>query len=628
MERRLPDRKVKVEMSMAVKSCSNENSKDKVRMFFKISIAIASLGCAVAVGAPCGRAVDLNGSWAFRFEEGKSIEEVGDPAFEATDTMTVPGCWDTMPQWFLKRGTGLYRRTFTLDAPVENAWLVVDGMGLRGDFRIDSKPIGVHPYPYARLEMETGPLSAGEHTLFAALDNRFDWTTMKLARPYYDFYFFGGFYHGISLSFDNRKLFVRTRDYRKGIVEIEAVNFKERDFDAPLVFDGKNEVKAKFKDGRATVSVPDFKLWSPKSPNLHTVTLGGRMSSCAVADVDVRPPVVARFGIRMVEARERKIWLNGEPIFLKGVNRHESNAQLGVATSEAEMLRDIQLLKSIGGNFIRGAHYQQSQRFLDLCDENGILVWEESLGWGNGQSYTMQYDKIDELSDEGFRTAQIHETREMVRASFNHPSVVMFGFLNECASGKPECKTLVDGLIAAIKAEDSGRLVTFACNATRSDVCHSNTDVVAFNTYPGTIPNQPGLPEELAEKVRSLDPPGDGSAGFDVIVKRFRERYPDKPIMVSECGCSAIYGLHDPAAGLMSEEFQDEFLKDVLETIWTNHDIVGFAIWQMKDNRTYHRNSSSLPAKQMAGFSVEGIFDAQGNPKKSAETIRRFFECK
>ncbi len=51
------------------------------------------------------------------------------------------------------------------------------------------------------------------------------------------------------------------------------------------------------------------------------------------------------------------------------------------------MLQDIQRLKSLGGNFIRGAHYQQCERFLDLCDENGVLVWEESLGWGNGQNY-------------------------------------------------------------------------------------------------------------------------------------------------------------------------------------------------------------------------------------------------
>ena len=569
--------------------------------------------------------LSLNGSWEFRFEEGKSLEEVANPAFEATDTMVVPACYDTFPKWFLKRGTGLYRRTFTLTQPVENAWLVVDGMGLRGNFRIDGKDLGVHPYPYARLELETGQLAAGDHTLYAALDNRFDWSTTKLARQYYDFYFYGGFYHGVKLVFDNRKLFVRTRDYKTGTVEIEALNFKDRDFEAALVFDGKNEVKAVFANGRATVKVPDFKLWSPDSPNLHTVTLGGSRSRATATDAQERVPLVsARFGIRTVEAKNRQILLNGKPIFLKGFNRHETHIEFGAATSDAQMLRDVQLIKDVGANFIRGAHYQQAQRFLDLCDEAGIMVWEESLGWGNGKSYTMHLDKVDELADPEFFAAQVHQTREMVRASFNHPSVILAGFLNECASNRKGCKELIDQLIAAIKAEDAGRLVTFACNGWYRDICHSNTDVVAFNTYPGTIPNQPGLPEELAEKVRNLDPKSDGSAGFNVIARHFRAQYPDKPIIVSECGVGALYGYHDPMACVGSEEFQDEYLTDVLQTIWDNKDIVGFAIWQFSDARSYHRNSNKHNGK-LFGISIAGVVDAQRHPKKAWETVRRYF---
>ena len=573
--------------------------------------------------------IDLNGSWSFRFEEGKAIEETAGPAFEATDTMTVPGCYDTMPKWFLRRGTGLYRRTFTLAKPVENAWLVVDGMGLRGNFRIDGRDLGVHPYPYARLELETGPLAAGDHTLYAALDNRFDWSTTKLARQYYDFYFYGGFYHGVRLALDNRKLFVRTRDYKTGTVEIEAVNFTNGDFDGTLVFDGKNEVKATFRNFRATVRVPNFKLWSPSSPNLHTVTLRPQHHNTSTSQhLNITTPqrlnISTRFGIRTVEARDRQILLNGKPIFLKGFNRHETHIEFGAATSDAQMLRDVQLIKDVGANFIRGAHYQQAQRFLDLCDEAGIMVWEESLGWGNGKSYTMHLDKVDELADPEFFAAQVHQTREMVRASFNHPSVILAGFLNECASNRKGCKELIDQLVAAIKAEDAGRLVTFACNGWYRDICHSNTDVVAFNTYPGTIPNQPGLPEELAEKVRNLDPKSDGSAGFNVIARHFRAQYPDKPIIVSECGVGALYGYHDPMACVGSEEFQDEYLTDVLQTIWDNKDIVGYAIWQFADTRSYHRNSNRHNGK-LFGISIAGVVDAQRHPKKAWETVRRYF---
>ena len=505
----------------------------------------ALLVMAACVYSAAGSGLSLNGSWQFRFDEGKSIEQVADPAFAATDVMAVPGCYDTMPKWRLRRGTGLYRKTFTLDRPVENAWLTVDGIGLRGDFRIDGRSLGVWPYPYARLELPTGPLAAGEHTVFMALDNRFDWSTLKLARMYYDFYFYGGIYRGVSLSFDNRRLFVRTRDFRTGTVEIEAVNFAAPDFAATLVFDGRHEVKATFRDARATVRVPDFRLWSPESPNLHTVAI--RQSNNPNNRTIEQCPS-ARFGIRTIEARDRHVWLNGKKVFLQGVNRHDQHIEFGVTVSEAQMVRDLQLIKGMGANFIRGAHYQQSQRFLDLCDENGVLVWEESLGWGNGQGYTCKTFPPNELKDPAFCDLQIRQTREMVRASFNHPSVIISGFLNECNSALPECKELVDRLIETIRAERSGHLVTFACNVCEKDICNEKTDIVAFNAYPGTIPMAPGAPSALAEKVRKH---------FNGTVESFRKRYPDKPIMISESGCGGVYGCHDPNASPTTEEFQD-----------------------------------------------------------------------
>jgi len=551
----------------------------------------------------CGE-MCLNGSWEFAFKEGKSIAEVADPAFKSTDIMSVPGCYDMMPNWLCKRGTGLYRRTFTLDKAVDNAWIVVDGMGLTGHFRIDGKDLGTHPYPYARLELETGPLAAGQHTVFAAIDNRFDWATQKLARPYYDFYCFGGFYHGVSLSFDNRKLFVRTRDYRNGAVEIEAVNFKERDFDANLTFDGKNAVSVSFRNSRATLNVPEFRLWSPESPNLHTVSLksGGRMVS-------------ARFGIRTVEVKNRRIHLNGKVIYLKGANRHESHPTFGASTPESLMIMDIQNLKSIGGNFFRGAHYQQSQRFLDYCDEVGVLVWEESLGWGNGSHSKMA---IGELSDPGFIAAQIHETREMVRTSFNHPSVIIFAYMNEFLSGSKDGKALSDRLIETIKAEDSGRLVTFACSHNKVDISNASTDIVAFNTYPGWIGTDAGTPDNLKRIVKE---------NVNEIVDRYRKLYPEKPIMVSEMGTCGVYGQRDPAAAQWTEEFEAEYDSVVIDTVFSNPEICGLAIWQFTDARSYHRGGSTIRTKPFAQ-NLAGLYDAYRRPKLVVEAVKAGFARK
>ena len=533
--------------------------------------------------ALCGmtaESLSLDGSWSFRFEEGKPLEEAAKGDFAATDSIPVPACYDMMPKWYMKRGTGLYRRAFTLAKPMKDAVLVVDGMGVRAKFEIDGKDLGLHPYPYARLEIPVGSLAAGEHTVFAAVDNILSWPRVKLARPYYDFYFYGGFYHGVKLVEREPKIFVRTLDYKTGKVEVE-------------IEGGKKEVR----------TIPDFKLWSPEEPNLTTIEVAGRK---------------VRFGIRQIEAKDRKIYLNGKELFLKGFNRHESDWLNGAATGEALMLQDIQRLKALGGNFIRGAHYQQCERFLDLCDENGVLVWEESLGWGNGQGYVNNNFPPSELKDAEFCEMQVKETRDMVRASFNHPSVVIYGFLNECASDKKECKALVDRLAETIRAENSGRLVTFACNVTYRDICCTNMDIVSFNTYPGTIPMVPGDKAALAKSVADT---------FNGIVARFRQRYPEKPIMVSESGCGGEFGRRGEYASPNTEEFQNEYLTDIFETLWENPDVVGFSIWQMNDGRTRERFGGKA-VSAMFGGSIAGVFDRLRRPKLSAETVRKYFNLK
>ena len=575
----------------------------------KRSKVLVSMLCgAFAVGATAAESLSLDGSWSFRFEEGKPLEEAAKGDFAATDSIPVPACYDMMPKWYMKRGTGLYRRVFTLAKPMKDADLVVDGMGVRAKFEMDGKDLGLHPYPYARLEIAVGPLAAGEHTVFAAVDNILAWPRVKLARPYYDFYFYGGFYHGVKLVEREPRVFVRTLDYRTGKVEVEVENGGNSA--VTLAFDGGQEVNVKLSNGRVTSTVPGFRLWSPESPALHSVSI----------NISTFQPfnLSTRFGIRQIEARDRKIYLNGKELFLKGFNRHESDWLNGAATGEALMLQDIQRLKALGGNFIRGAHYQQCERFLDLCDENGVLVWEESLGWGNGQGYVNNNFPPNELKDAEFCEMQVKETRDMVRASFNHPSVIIYGFLNECASQRPECKVLVDRLAETIRAENSGRLVTFACNVTDRDICCTNMDIVAFNAYPGVIPMQSGTEADLREKVRGR---------FNGIVEKFRQRYPDKPIMVSETGCGAEFGRRGEYASPNTEEFQDEYLTNVFETLWENPDVVGFSIWQLNDGRTRERFGGKA-VSAMFGGSIAGVFDRLRRPKLSAETVRKYFNLK
>ena len=533
---------------------------------------ILSAAALAAMTAGAMETVGLNGLWDFRFERGKSLEEVALPAFEANDKMTVPGCWNAYSHYFNQHGTGCYRRTFELAEAAVDAFLVVDGVGLRSRFWVDGREIGFSKLPWSRFEFRTGPLAAGRHELVAAVDSVVDNKKVKLFWDFYDFYPYGGFHHGVKLDVqvkpvELRRVVVRTRDYKTGRVELEAQFVGKdapQDFTASVAFDGGAPREVAFANRRATLNVPDFKLWSHDAPNLTRVAVAWNGTTAR-----------ARFGIRQVGTAKGRITLNGRPVYLKGVNRHESHYEFGVSTPVQLMYEDVRNLKDLGGNFIRGSHYAQCEAFLDLCDELGVLVWEESLGWGN---------KAKQLTDPEFCDLQEEETRLMARNSINHPCVIVSAFLNEPDSDTKACKALVDRLLAALRAEDTGHLVTFACHRNLKDICHANTDIIAYNTYPCwySWEMETGSSEEMRHNIRAC---------HEEIVAYFRNRYKDdRPIIVSETGVKADYGVRDPRGRAQyTEDHQAEYERIMLEEMFAMKDIAGVAIWQFTDCKTYTR---------------------------------------
>lgn len=549
------------------------------------------------------KTLDLNGFWDFSFWEGKTLEDIEDPAaLPLKEVMCVPGCFDALPHHYCQRGCAVYSRTFTLEQEWKSSFLRVDGMGLRSRFWLDGRPVGGCRLPYSAFELETGSLSAGPHRITAAVDNNFDPEKMKLFLPYYDFYAFGGFYHGVSLRLSDEtnpadRIQVRTLNYRSGKLNLKFL-FKKgpapETFETPLSINGEPEKVYTVRNGSLDLERPDLPLWSPESPAVHTLTakIGG-------------DTVTETFGIREVRAEGKKILLNGKAVYLKGFNRHESSPFGGAATTLQEMVTDLQHLKSLHANFIRGAHYPQSQEFLDLCDRMGFLVWEESLGWGNREEH---------MQDEGFIAQQVEQTRLMVRNSFNHPCVIIFGFLNENLSGTDAGVNLCCKLAETIRAEQSGRLVTFACNQSSEDRALAYMDIATYNTYPGWIDT--GSPVDPLEKI---------APNQEKILKRYREVYgEEKPILVSEMGCCAIYGQHDEAGAQWSEEFQAEYLAKVIDTVTQSPEITGLTIWQMNDAKSFHRTGAPVREKPLSQ-NLAGIYDQYRRPKKSVAIVMEKF---
>lgn len=549
--------------------------------------------------------LNLNGEWDFLFTENADWKTVYSPAFQSEDIIAVPSCFDALTKWSKKRGTAQYRKRFFLSHDVINAWLTVEGMGLRGRFFVDDKEMGECTLPYSTFQIPTGALRQGWHTLYVVMSNMLDESKSSLFHQYYDFYAYGGFYHGVSLQLQNDKagfykVQVRTRNYKTGEVELELLTHNSLSSDmvkGKVWFDEAVVPQIlKFQQGKVVVKVPHAQLWSPSSPHLHTVKveLDGVQQS-------------TRFGIREVKAEGAQILLNGEKLYLRGANRHETFPIMGATTTEAVMMQDLLHLRALGANFVRGAHYPQCSRFLDLCDEMGFLVWEETLGWNNTP---------EQLKDEQFMKQQREQMKIMVQESLNHPSVIITGFLNENKSKSEEAYLLISQLVKIAREAQTGHLISFACNDNKTDICHKLTDIVAFNTYPGWIGTQAGSPENLEKIVK---------ADVETIVSHYSECYPDKPVIVSEMGTCGVYGMHDADAPQWTEEFQAEYVEAVLKATMNNPRLSGVCIWQLNDSPSYYRDGGTIRSKPFA-MNLAGLYDEFRRPKMVTQIVKKYWK--
>jgi beta-glucuronidase len=309
------------------------------------------------------------------------------------------------------------------------------------------------------------------------------------------------------------------------------------------------------------------------------------------------------FGLRTIKAEKGRILLNDEPIQLRGYNRHEWHPSGGPATSLQQMVADLQHLLSLGCNFVRGAHYPQDQRFLDLCDQYGILVWEENLGWQQREGA---------LTDPLYHRHHREALEAMIRTSFNHPSVIMWGFLNEAESDKPYSDTLFVESAELVRKLDGSRLLSFASDRPATDRHFSLVDVISINAYPGWYNcidvDQPLnlVRPALRELFCSLDAKG----------------WSEKPVIISEIGAEAIYGHHDQTGDFFSEEYQAELLALAIREAVENPRCSGIALWQFCDTRSFGGGRSLARPRT---FNNKGTMDEYRRPKLAYGRVKELF---
>ena len=516
----------------------------------------------------------LNGIWDFSL-----IQDYGEtPVYSSVST--VPGCFDTRPGEFGERKIGCFRRPVTVSGG--KVMLTLAGCGLHTEVFWDGKSIGKSVLPYSREEFVFDSGNAGEHILEIKTDNFMIAEPGEQFKAFYDFYGFGGIYSDVSLTEfapeDIRHVEVIPLSCETGEVRIKVEAFETAPETLEISFDGKAPETRAFA-GEFTCFVPEFKLWSPETPNLHKVTINGKTVS---------------FGIRVLDWSTQEFKLNGKPLKLIGCNRHESHPEFGAATPENLILNDLLTIKKQGFNFIRGSHYPQREAMLEICDKIGLLVWEEALGWGN---------KAVDLADETFISREEEQCRKMVRKSINHPSVIIWGFLNECASNTEEARSAMSRLSAAVKAGDISRPVTFATNRPKTDISLDLVDILTINVYPGWY------------DACKTDGIGEVTPALQEYADLFKEI--QKPLIVSEIGAAAISGDH--SGRRWSEEYQARLLETVVNAMFDIPRFTGVAIWLFCDANTYIETEYFFGRPR--GFNNKGMLTEYRKPKVSWNRI-------
>lgn len=180
--------------------------------------------------------------------------------------------------------------------------------------------------------------------------------------------------------------------------------------------------------GKALVeaNVKSPKLWSAESPDLYTLSVTVLDSKAAEKEVNT-----LRFGFRSVEISGNQMLVNGQPIIIKGANRHEISPYGGYVMTREEMVRDVKIMKELNINTVRTSHYPNDPYWYELCDEYGLYVWDEA----NVESHGMGYGEATLAKNPLFKKPHFDRFCRMVKRDFNHPSVIIWSYGNEAGDG-------------------------------------------------------------------------------------------------------------------------------------------------------------------------------------------------
>ncbi|TCM89736.1 beta-glucuronidase [Paenibacillus sp. BK033] len=520
--------------------------------------------------------------------------------------MPVPGCWEMHPQFATYRGKAVYRRTIEISQK-GSIRLVFKGASHTADVFFDGIPAGHHYNAYTPFAVVIPDVEPGTHEVAVIVDNSFG-ESSALHVPN-DYYTYGGLIRPAAIEllqdlFIERIVFtpIRSAEGWQGAIRLYVRNIGQRARRARLRLSlaGRDIAagEAGVKPGETveisiTESFPGVTPWSAGDPKLYLLKarlyIEGRE-----APVD---DLIERVGFRTVTTENGRIQINGGDVVLKGFNRHEDHALAGAAIPYPLMVNDIELMLDMGANTVRTSHYPNDERFLDLCDERGLFVWEENHARGLS---------LEQMKHPLFAKQCEDCNREMVETHYNHPGIIIWAILNECASDTPEGREMYRTQLEQIRAMDSSRPLSFASHHRDRELCFDLADIVSFNLYPLWYEDEDPL--ELVKQARLW---ADQAGGLG------------KPMIMSEFGADGYYGYRDPSRVKGTEERQADIIERNLAAYTSVQFLSGMLIWQFCDCRVTEGTGWLLT--RAGTQNSKGIVDRYRRPKLAYSVVKKYF---
>lgn len=479
------------------------------------------------------------------------------------------------------RGRCWYVKKFTVPAlaPDEQLWLQFDGAAMTAEVFCNGKRLSHHEGGYSTFRAElTDALTEDENLLAVSVDNgKNDHVYPQKA----DFTFYGGLYRNVSLLTVPKAHFALGYYGAPGLrvtpkvsgqnaeVTVEAWTENTPDGE-PVTFTVGNQIQSAPVAGghaEARFTLPNVHLWDGvNDPYLYTAT-------AALASGDT---VCTRFGCRSIAFdAEKGFLLNGRPYRLCGAARHQDRQGLGSALTPVEHEEDMAILREMGANTVRLAHYQHDQYFYDLCDRYGMIVWAE-----------IPY--ITEHLPNGRENA-LCQMRELIVQNYNHPSIVCWGLSNEITVSGGVSEDMAENhreLNALCRSLDTTRPTTMAhaFMLDPNDPFVMLPDIRSYNLYYGWYVG------ELEQN--------------DAFLDEFHAKHPDAVIGLSEYGADAnpAYQSAHPEKGDWTEGYQALYHEHMLK-MWSERPYIwAMHCWNMFDFGADGRGEGGKPGQNQKGL--------------------------